>query len=72
VTIVVSSGPAVVQVPSVVGDPVGQAEQILRQHGFQVALAQGGFDHTGTVLRESPSGQAPEGSTITIDDQLIG
>jgi serine/threonine-protein kinase len=71
-TIVVSSGPAVVQVPSVVGDPVGQAEQILRQHGFQVALAQGGFDHTGTVLRESPSGQAPEGSTITIDDQLIG
>jgi serine/threonine-protein kinase len=72
VTIVVSSGPAIAQVPPVVGDPVAQAEQILRQHGFRVTLAQGGFDHTGTVLRESPSGQAPEGSTITIDDQLIG
>ena len=71
VTIVVSSGPAVVQVPNVVDDPIAQAEQILRQHGFHVALAQGGFDHTGVVLRESPSNQAPAGSTITIDDQLF-
>jgi serine/threonine-protein kinase len=71
VTITVSKGPAVAPVPNVVGDSVGQAEQILRQHGFGVALAQGGFDHTGIVLRESPSGQAPEGSTITIDDQFI-
>jgi eukaryotic-like serine/threonine-protein kinase len=64
VTVHVSPGPPMVAVPNVVGASVTEATKVLEQAGFQVSV-----DHVGpgsTVLSESPSGQAPRGSTITL------
>jgi eukaryotic-like serine/threonine-protein kinase len=64
ITISVSNGPANVGVPNVDGMDVGQATQILQQLGFQVNVNQVG--PTQTVFHQSPSDQAPQGSTITL------
>jgi beta-lactam-binding protein with PASTA domain len=61
----VSNGPPEVPVPDVTGDNVHQATRILEQAGFQVAVNSGVFSGN-TVSSESPSGQAPQGSTITL------
>jgi serine/threonine-protein kinase len=64
VTVKVSQGGANVPVPNVDGLREHQAIQELQQAGFQVAVDGGGFG--GTVTSYSPTGQAPQGSTITI------
>jgi serine/threonine-protein kinase len=64
ITIEISNGPPVAGVPNVDGQQVSQAEQTLSKAGFQVKVVQvGPFNK---VFSYSPSGQAPQGSTITI------
>jgi len=66
VTLVVSLGPPMVDVPDVVGKQSGEATAILERAGFKVKLemAFGGF--FGTVRFEKPNHRAPRGSTITL------
>ncbi len=64
ITIQISNGPPMAGVPNVDGQPVSQAEQMLSQAGFQVKVVQVG--PLNKVFSYSPSGQAPQGSTITI------
>ncbi len=64
ITITISNGPQMVNVPNVDGQQVSQAEQQLQQAGFQVKVNQVG--PLNTVFDYSPSGQAPAGSTITL------
>ncbi|HMG63673.1 MAG TPA: PASTA domain-containing protein, partial [Streptosporangiaceae bacterium] len=64
VTIRVSTGPQMVNVPNVEGLSDKQAIAELQQAGFQVNVNQQGFGHR--VFSYSPSGQAPSGSTINI------
>jgi serine/threonine-protein kinase len=59
-----SNGPQMADVPNVDGQQVSQAEQALTQAGFQVKVDQVG--PLDTVFNYSPTGQAPQGSTITI------
>ncbi len=64
ITIDFSNGPQMAGVPNVDGQQVSQAEQALTQAGFQVKVVQvGPLDN---VFNYSPSGQAPQGSTITL------
>jgi eukaryotic-like serine/threonine-protein kinase len=64
ITIEISNGPPMVGVPNVDGQQVSQAEQALSQAGFQVKVVQvGPFNK---VFSYSPTGQAPQGTTITI------
>ncbi len=65
VTVQVSNGPPQVSIPNVVGMNVRQATQELQQAGFMVTVTKGVFGG-GTVSTESPTGQAPKGSTITL------
>jgi len=65
VTVQVSSGPPQVTIPDVQGLPVSQATQELQQAGFGVQVNQGVFS-SNTVSSYSPTGQAPQGSTITL------
>ena len=46
------------------GQQVSQAEQALAAAGFQVQVDQVG--PLNTVFKDNPTGQAPQGSTITI------
>ncbi len=62
VTVYVSPGPAPVSVPNVDNMSVHDAADALHHAGFQVAVS--GFGNT--VNSYSPTGQAPQGSTITI------
>ena len=65
VTVTVSSGPAIANVPYVIGDSVEQATQVLQAAGFQVLVHRfGPFDK---VFDYSPTTNAPRGSTITLD-----
>jgi serine/threonine-protein kinase len=66
VTVQVSNGPPMVAIPNVQGLKVAQATAILQQAGFQVQVNQGVFGG-GTVSSFSPTGQAPKGSTITLN-----
>jgi len=64
ITIEISNGPPVAAVPNVDGQPVSQAEQTLSQAGFQTkVVTMGPFNK---VFDYTPSGQAPQGSTITL------
>jgi len=65
VTVTVSSGPQLVSVPSPIGLSVAQATQLLQQAGFQVKV--NNYGPFGKVFDFSPVGQAPRGSTITLD-----
>jgi eukaryotic-like serine/threonine-protein kinase len=61
----VSTGPQLVNVPNPDGMSVEQATALLQQAGFQVQVnTYGPFDK---VFDFSPNGQAPRGSTITLD-----
>jgi eukaryotic-like serine/threonine-protein kinase len=61
----VSTGPQMVAVPDPIGMSVEQATQLLQAAGFQVnAHRYGPFDK---VFDFAPVGQAPRGSTITLD-----
>jgi eukaryotic-like serine/threonine-protein kinase len=65
ITVEVSSGPQEVNVPSPIGMSVDQATQTLQAAGFQVQVHRYGFNNK--VFDFSPVGQAPRGSTITLD-----
>jgi beta-lactam-binding protein with PASTA domain len=65
VTVTVSTGPQVVNVPSPIGMSVAQATQLLQQAGFQVKV--NNYGPFAKVFDFSPVGQAPRGSTITLD-----
>ncbi|GAA4405934.1 Stk1 family PASTA domain-containing Ser/Thr kinase [Fodinibacter luteus] len=67
VTLVVSKGPVMVDVPDVVGQQLDPARRTLEGAGFEVEVrrALGGF--FGTVRLQDPAGgKAPKGSTITL------
>jgi eukaryotic-like serine/threonine-protein kinase len=65
VVVRVSTGPQLVTVPSPVGMTVEQATQLLQAAGFQVKVNR--YFLGNKVFDFSPSGQAPRGSTITLD-----
>ncbi|MFC9848224.1 Stk1 family PASTA domain-containing Ser/Thr kinase [Streptomyces sp. NPDC060223] len=70
VTLTVSKGPELVEVPDVVGDSVDDAKQALEDAGFQVDEDRGLLNLFGnTVKSQSVDGgdTAPKGSTITIE-----
>jgi eukaryotic-like serine/threonine-protein kinase len=64
------SSPQMVNVPDVTGMDVNQAQQVLQQAGFQVTVNQMGPGQT--VGSYSPTGQAQQGATITINVGLFG
>jgi eukaryotic-like serine/threonine-protein kinase len=71
VTLTVSSGPASVNVPSLLGNTVGQAKQLLAQAGLKAGQIQHQSSSTvpnGEVLETSPAaGQpVPGGSKVTL------
>ncbi|MFG3658860.1 Stk1 family PASTA domain-containing Ser/Thr kinase [Streptomyces sp. NPDC047706] len=69
VTLTLSKGPEMIEVPDVVGDSVDEARQRLRGAGFEVEEDRGLLGLFGdTVRRQSvPGGEtAPKGSTITL------
>ncbi|MEU0967767.1 Stk1 family PASTA domain-containing Ser/Thr kinase [Streptomyces sp. NPDC005917] len=69
VTLTLSKGPEMVEVPSVVGATVDDATKLLEQSGFQVKEDRGLIGLFGdTVKKQSVDAgeQAPKGSTITI------
>jgi eukaryotic-like serine/threonine-protein kinase len=68
ITIEISPGPPMVNIPNVDGLRVPKAESILRAAGFVVQIDQiGPFN---VVFGYSPTGQAPKGSTITLQTGL--
>jgi eukaryotic-like serine/threonine-protein kinase len=68
VTLVLSKGPVLVQVPNVIGKQFAEAESLLNQAGFSVERRSvfGGF--FGTVRFQTPGGgrMAPKGSTVVV------
>jgi serine/threonine-protein kinase len=71
VTMFVSTGPQLVDVPNVVDQMQNQATQALQQAGFQVFVSQQGVNNpsqNGRVLAQNPSGGAsqPKGSGVTL------
>jgi serine/threonine-protein kinase len=65
VVVRVSTGPQLVPVPSPIGMTVEQATQLLQAAGFQVKVNT--YFLGNKVFDFSPVGQAPRGSTITLD-----
>jgi serine/threonine-protein kinase len=64
ITIQISPGPPMVNIPNVDGLRVPKAVDILRSAGFVVQIDQvGPFN---VVFDYNPKGQAPKGSTITL------
>lgn len=69
VTLTLSKGPEMVEVPNVVGAGVDDAEKLLEQSGFQVKEDRGLLGLFGNTVRKqsvAAGQQAPKGSTITI------
>jgi len=68
VTLVLSKGPELVQVPNVVGKQFEDASRILRDRGFDVRRLSVFGGYFGTVRFQSPNAQsmAPKGSTVVI------
>lgn len=69
VTLTVSSGPRLVNVPPIVGWDRGDAISELEDRGFAVTVvtAPSSRSADGTVLAQDPAGgRAPEGSTVTV------
>jgi serine/threonine-protein kinase len=63
----VSSGPAEVDVPSVIGLSFDQASLSLQNNGFAVARTDVESDQAkGVVVAQDPSGRAQKGATITL------
>jgi len=66
VVVRVSTGPQLVSVPDPIGMSVADATRVLENAGFQVKVNRFGF-FTNKVFDFSPVGEAPRGSTITLD-----
>jgi serine/threonine-protein kinase len=64
ITVSVSNGPQMVQVPNISGMPIDQATQALQGAGFQVRAIRIGFGKH--VVAYAPTGQAAQGSTVTV------
>ena len=65
IELTLSSGPGKVAIPDVRGRDCQQAQQTLRQAGFNVTMQLGLFGNT--ITRMSPTGQAPVGTTIALE-----
>ena len=65
VTVDVSSGPAEVPIPDVIGMTVAEATNQLEQAGFQVNVDRMGL-LGNRVIDFDPVGEAPQGSTVTL------
>jgi eukaryotic-like serine/threonine-protein kinase len=65
VTVDVSSGPAEVPIPDVIGMTVAEATSQLEQAGFQVNVDKMGL-FGNKVIDFDPVGEAPQGSTVTL------
>ena len=68
ITIQISPGPPMVNIPDVTGLRVPKAVDILRRAGFVVQITPVGPFNVVTI--ENPTGQAPKGSTITLTTGL--
>ncbi|WP_344878295.1 Stk1 family PASTA domain-containing Ser/Thr kinase [Zhihengliuella alba] len=68
VSLVVSEGPRMVEVPKVTGQQLDTARRILEDAGFAVKVTEGTFGIIfNTVATQEPAGgKLPEGSTVTI------
>ena len=67
VTLVVSKGPVMVEVPNVVGKQLQEARRILGDAGFEVKVERALGGIFGTVRFQDPEkGKAPKGSTVTV------
>jgi serine/threonine-protein kinase len=68
VSVSVSNGPPMVPIPDVTGQSCQDAQTTLTQAGFQPQVQQGIFGSLfgDKVQNESPTGQAPSGTTITL------
>lgn len=68
ITLAVSLGPELVEVPSVVGETYGEAEDILAEAGFVVERDEvlGGFFNTVRDQDPEPGAMVPRGATITL------
>jgi serine/threonine-protein kinase len=68
ITLVVSKGPPLVEVPSVIGMQRNKAAQLLKDAGFDVKVTKVLGGYFGTVRFQDPDGgsKAPRGSTVTI------
>ncbi|MGW2176991.1 Stk1 family PASTA domain-containing Ser/Thr kinase [Streptomyces sp. NPDC001732] len=68
VTLTVSKGPRMIDVPDVTGKDVDEARAELEKAGFEVKVDRPFLSFSDTVASQSVDGgeQAPEGSTITI------
>lgn len=70
VELIVSSGPSAIDLPAVAGLPADEAEQILRDAGFEVELERtwGGDVPPGEVVAQDPSSGAriSRGSTVVL------
>jgi eukaryotic-like serine/threonine-protein kinase len=65
VVVQVSTGPQLVAVPDPIGMSVQDATRLLENAGFQVKVNR--FSFFNKVFNFSPVGEAPRGSTITLD-----
>lgn len=68
VALVVSKGPELVAVPSVVGQQVEPAKRLLESQGFKVVLQQAFGGYFGTVRFQNPSAgsRVKRGATVTL------
>lgn len=68
ITLTVSKGPRMIDVPDVTGKDVDAARSELENAGFEVKVDRPFLSFSNTIARQSVDGgkQAPEGSTITI------
>ncbi|MGH3096291.1 MAG: Stk1 family PASTA domain-containing Ser/Thr kinase [Streptosporangiales bacterium] len=65
VTVTVSQGPPIVDVPDVKGQPLGKAKKALKDAGFKVQVKRIPMGR-GTVVQQSKTGQARWGTTIQL------
>ena len=68
ITITVSTGPSSLSVPNVVGSTESAAKEALESAGFDVAVdhATSSSVSKGKVIKQSPTGSAKRGATVTI------
>lgn len=68
ITLTVSKGPRMVDVPDVTGKDVDEATRLLKDAGFEVEVDRPFLSFSDTIASQSVDGgdRAPEGSTITI------
>ncbi|MEV0490306.1 Stk1 family PASTA domain-containing Ser/Thr kinase [Streptomyces atratus] len=68
ITLTVSKGPRMIDVPDVTGKDVGEATSLLKAAGFEVKVDRPFLSFSDKIASQSVAGgeQAPEGSTITV------